>query len=137
MCSNHSSPFCCFPLVHKFRTLYPLNLARIQQWRLLTEGELSILGLRGRRVQRELRWFTTYREMGAWSTLTSWRSLSPHHQDSISEVCVRGANEHSCLWYLVPELWCALLLQMSSTVSMSSEGEPWLVCTPGRPKGKS
>lgn len=51
-------------------------------------------------------------------------------------VCV-GANEHSSLWYLVPELLCVLLLQMSSTVSMSSEGEPWLVCTPGRPKGKS
>ncbi|RWW49153.1 hypothetical protein BHE74_00044721 [Ensete ventricosum] len=87
MCSNHSSPFCCFPLVHKHRALYPLNLARIQQWQLLTEGELSILGRRGRPVLRELRWFTTYREMDTWSTLTSWRSLSPHHhQDSTSEV---------------------------------------------------
>ncbi|RWW09660.1 hypothetical protein GW17_00026841 [Ensete ventricosum] len=38
-------------------------------------------------------------------------------------VCV-GANEHSSLWYLVPELLCVLLLQMSSTVSMSSEDEP-------------
>lgn len=73
-------------------------VARIQQWRLLTEGELSILGLRGRRVQRELRWFTTYREMGTWSTLTSWRSLSPHHQDSISEVCVCVCR---CKWAFI------------------------------------